>query len=220
MSENIKDYGKEFYAAINKINYEIAWYQSSEKKGLISYSFPEMIDFELEMYTKAYMYDFNIKHYGTFHENKVSSFSLFIKEIKEYLEDLNYADMSLKDKCLLVQAHSPSKLFGEPYNLKDCNLKFSKSDVGKDYDYNYLINLNIVWIGSGGGNHRMLVQSLQNNDIKAKLRLYDDIKLLENFITDGGYLIDVNNPNNKIVIPDYKLAIIFRLTQLKLELNV
>lgn len=39
------------------------------------------------------------------------------------------------------------------------------------------------------------------------------------FKTDGGYLINITAPAEKIPVPDYRFAVIFKLTQLKLQVN-
>ena len=49
-------------------------------RNLISQLFPKMIDFEIELYSKAYMYDYNALNYGTYFENK-EHFSFFFKDI-------------------------------------------------------------------------------------------------------------------------------------------
>lgn len=48
---------------------------------------------------------------------------------------------------------------------------------------------------------------------------YDDTELLKKFKTDGGYLINITAPAEKIPVPDYRFAVIFKLTQLKLQVN-
>lgn len=47
-------------------------------RNLISQLFPKMIDFEIELYSKAYMYDYNALNYGTYFENK-EHFSFFFQ---------------------------------------------------------------------------------------------------------------------------------------------
>lgn len=217
------------FAAINKAKYEMSMEQ------LISNRFPEMIAFELSLYSKAYMYDYNAVHYGiqsdmlinqTFFDKFASKASDYLKITKTNADELGYTVISLKDKCLLCQAHQPSKFCDKEYVIdgkvnKELGIKSYKLDFtnrNRDYYYSYWINMNIVYATSGG-NHRLLLQALQNNDIEAKVHEYEDIELLQNFNTDGGYLINKYDPDIKILMPNYRLAVIFRLTQLKLGLN-
>ena len=53
IAEDEDNYDETVYAAINKVKFEMTY------RNLISKSFPEMIDFEIELYSKAYMYDYN-----------------------------------------------------------------------------------------------------------------------------------------------------------------
>ena len=64
IAEDEDNYDETVYAAINKVKFEMTY------GNLISKSFPEMIDFEIELYSKAYMYDYNALNYGTYFENK------------------------------------------------------------------------------------------------------------------------------------------------------
>ena len=209
---------EETFAAINQAKYEMSMEQ------LISNRFPEMIDFELSMYSKSYMYDYNAVHYGMNHEVLQDMINSFVGDLLKYLKEnkdpndvLGCKTVSLKDKCLLCMPWNPVKFCKDDYTIgiKSYNLNFLDY---KNYDYIYLKNMNIVF-ASSGGNHRLLLQSLQNNDIKAKVKEYDDTELLTEFITDGGYLINKHDSDIKILMPNYRLAIIFRLTQLKLGLH-
>lgn len=206
------------FAAINKAKYEMSMEQ------LISNRFPEMIDFELSLYSKAYMYDYNAVHYGLNRESLQDMIDSFEGNISKYLkrnmdtaDEFGHTTISLKDKCLLCMPWNPEKFCKDDYTIgiKSYNLNFLKY---KNYDYIYLKNMNIVF-ASSGGNHRLLLQSLQNNDIKAEVTEFDDTELLTEFITDGGYLINKYDPDIKVLMPNYRLSVIFRLTQLKLGLN-
>lgn len=209
---------EETFAAINQAKYEMSMEQ------LISNRFPEMIDFELNLYSKAYMYDYNAVHYGLNREVLQDMIDSFEGNISKYLkrnidtaDEFRHITISLKDKCLLCMPWNPVKFCKDDYSIgiKSYNLNFLEY---KNYDYIYLKNMNIVF-ASSGGNHRLLLQSLQNNDIKAEVTELDDTELLTKFITDGGYLINKYDPDIKVLMPNYRLAIIFRLTQLKLGLN-
>ena len=211
IAEDEDNYDETVYAAINKVKFEMTY------RNLISQSFPEMIDFEIELYSKAYMYDYNALNYGTYFENK-GNFSFFFSKIYNYLKKNGYKDLPLKNKCLLAMAWNPAKFLKNEYSngIKDYDLNFI--DRCKDYDYILLKNMNIVY-ANAGGNHRLLLQALQNNDIKATVTEYDDTELLKKFKTDGGYLINIIAPAEKIPVPDYRFAVIFKLTQLKLQVN-
>lgn len=216
------------FAAINQAKYEMSIAQ------LISNHFPEMIDFELNMYLKAYMYDYNAVHYGLNHEILPDMINPFVGNILKYLKEnkdttdiIGCKTVSLKDKCLLCIAWNPTRFCDDEYSfdnqlykyigIKSYKLDFLNEQY-RSYGYYYLKNLNIIYV-SNSGNHRLLLQALQNNNIEAKVHEYDDIELLKNFYTDGGYLINKRDSNIKVLIPNYRFAIIFRLTQLKLGLN-
>lgn len=73
IAEDEDNYDETVYAAINKVKFEMTY------RNLISQLFPEMIDFEIELYSKAYMYDYNALNYGTYFENK-EHFSFFFSK--------------------------------------------------------------------------------------------------------------------------------------------
>ena len=120
--------------------------------------------------------------------------------------------MNLHDKLFLVDVWMPYKYLSR--HIIEYALDFISNK--STYTYYYYKNLQIGYVGSSG-NHRMLLQMIQNKNIDAYVNIIDDTEWINKYYTDGKYINDENG-NAVLVIDDYRMAILFTLTKRKMEL--
>ena len=137
------------------------------------------IDMLCDLTRNSLAWEYALNNFGN-ENNGREPIDVDVLNILPYQEE----ETEIKDKLFIVNAWGVSKYYLS--HIINYDLDF----IGhKPYRYYYYKHMGIGYVGSGG-NHRLLLQMIQNKNKKAYIHIIDDTYLLENYDTDGEYIYD------------------------------
>lgn len=116
----------------------------------------------------------------------------------------------LKDKIILTHPWAVDRVVDVSQFTED---EFKQRI--NDKTYTYYKNLEICTVSSGG-NHRLFRQLIDNGDVQAKCKVYDEAPILENCYTDGYEIFNMETNEIEGEFGYYEIAVYFVLKQLEM----